>query len=80
VRIICVLHSLCLKAEGSLGATYTEIWQQALKMLAISIAERQSKDRTFEKSGLDGKRVFVRQAGQYQGIPNAREVARKVVL
>ena len=53
-----------------------EIWKQALGMLAISIAERQSKDQTFEKSGKEGKRVFVRQAGEYQGIPNARQKAQ----
>ena len=76
------ISSCTIKREEIRGqpAKTPEIWQKALKMLELSIAERQSKDRTFEKSGLEGKRVFVRQAGVYQGIPNARQKAAPMLL
>jgi IS5 family transposase len=59
VRIICVLHSLCLKAEGSLGATYTEIFNSLVrkaKELSLVNGFIISVDSTIFHSYLKGDR------------------------
>jgi hypothetical protein len=58
----------------------TAVWKRALDLLDSSILSRQAKNRTFEQSGKEGKRVFVRQAGKYIGIPNARQKAQQAAV